>query len=115
MEADHYDLDARAIGPNELLIPQKLIDVRATKVFACWIKTTTACKIRFEYLWEDARTVLEVTDWVSSKPGEFVRCQFGTYSAGVVSFPMPGCFLRLNIQNCDEAGEVTFYGVSQLQ
>ena len=115
--AFHFDLQEQTVPAGEVLEVKRPIDVRTTKVFACWIKSTQNCKISFDYLWEDVMTVLETTDPVEITPGDqFTRFQFGTYQAGKVNYPMPGLFLRLRIDNTGSPeNTVKFYGASQLQ
>ena len=117
MDAEYFKLDAQPIPADQVFEVARLIDVRGTKVFACWFKCTQPCKVSFDYIWEDTRTVLETTEYVDVVPGEsFQRFQFGTYQAGKVNFPMPGLFLRLRIDNTGSPeNTITFYGAGQLQ
>ena len=117
MEGEYFDLLDKAIPADQVYEVARLIDVRGTKVFGCWLKCSQACKVSFDYLWEDGRTVLETTEPIEVTPGEkFNRFQFGTYQAGRVNFPMPGIFLRLRIDNTGSPeNHISFYGASQLQ
>jgi len=115
--AFHFGLQEQLVPADEVFEVKHPIDVRTTKVFACWIKCSEPCKISFDYLWEDQREVLEATEPVEITPGKnFERFQFGTYQAGRVNYPMPGLFLRLRIDNTGSPeNKIRFYGASQLQ
>ncbi len=115
--AFHFDLQEETVPAGQVLEVKRPIDVRTTKVFALWVKCTQACKINFDYLWEDAMEVLESTEPVQIFPHKkFDRFQFGTYQAGKVNYPMPGLFLRLRVDNTGSPeNQIKFYGASQLQ
>lgn len=95
-------------------------DVRGAKIFCAWVKCLGgSCEAYFEYLCEEAREILQVTEprTLTGTEDYYTRFQFGTYGdVKIGRAELPALYLVLVVRNVSQqTSKIIARGMSQLQ
>lgn len=89
------------------------IDLRGTKIFVAWIKTSQSGKVRVQYLNHDKSEVVQESDEFDLEADKYRRLQFGTYHP---TLQLPAMYIRLVVTNTgSEPSVVTACAEAQIQ
>ncbi len=72
------------------------IDLRGTKIFVAWVKTSESGKVRVQYLNHDKSEVVQESDEFDLEPNKYRRLQFGTYHP---TLQLPAMYIRFVVTN----------------
>lgn len=89
------------------------IDLRGTKIFVAWIKTSETGKVRVQYLNHDKSEVVQESDEFDLESDKYRRLQFGTYHP---TLQLPAMYIRFVVTNTGtKTSVVTACAEAQIQ